>query len=161
MLPGFTDEFSSRAGLSCDDLRSDERKGNHVRWIRWAILSTDHVAMEPVRLDAIVYCNRAVRQRFGGRCTNSVTGQVIMFGGLADVNPINTWTYDGSTWTLQSPRFQLPWVYAASAVYDPLLSCVVLFGGSNGGIDQDSTWKWYGFISDWRPFVSAPTAATT
>ena len=87
--------------------------------------------------------------------TNTATGQVVMFGGLADVNPINTWTYDGTTWTLQSPRSQPPWVYGGAAVYDPLLSAVVLFGGGNGGVDQDSTWKWYGSIFDWRPFFRA------
>jgi hypothetical protein len=87
--------------------------------------------------------------------TNSVTGQVVMFGGLADVNPINTWTYDGTTWTLQSPRSQLPWVYGAGAAYHPLLSSIVVFGGGNGGVDQDSTWKWYGSIADWRQFFSA------
>jgi len=76
------------------------------------------------------------------------------------VNPINTWTYDGTTWTLQSPRSQLPWVYGAGAAYHPLLSSVVVFGGGNGGVDQDSTWKWYGSITDWRQFFSAqrPTA---
>ena len=86
--------------------------------------------------------------------TNPVTGQVVMFGGLASVNPINTWTYDGTTWTLQSPRSQLPWVYGGAAAYHPLLSAVVVFGGGNGGVDQDSTWKWYGSILDWRPFSS-------
>src|ERR1044071_6693333 len=87
--------------------------------------------------------------------TNSVTGQVVMFGGLADVNPINTWTYDGMTWTLQSPRTQLPWVYGAGAAYHPLLSSVVVFGGANGGVTPDTTWRWYGSISDWRQFFSA------
>jgi hypothetical protein len=87
--------------------------------------------------------------------TNTVTGQVVMFGGLADVNPINTWTYDGTTWTLQSPRSQPPLVYGGSAAFDPLLNAVVLFGGGNGGVDQDSTWKWYGSVSDWRPFFRA------
>ena len=38
--------------------------------------------------------------------TNTSTGQVVMFGGLADVNPNNTWTYDGTTWTMQSPAVQ-------------------------------------------------------
>ena len=42
-----------------------------------------------------------------------------MFGGLADVNPNNTWTYDGTTWTLQSPAVQPLLVYAASAAFDP------------------------------------------
>jgi hypothetical protein len=74
--------------------------------------------------------------------TNAFTGQVVMFGGLADVNPNNTWTYDGTTWTLQSPAVQPLLVYAASAAFDPGLQGVVLFGGGSGGIDQNTTWLW-------------------
>jgi len=80
---------------------------------------------------------------------NSVTGEVVLFGGLADVNPINTWTYDGTTWTLQSPPAQPDWVYAGSAAFDPNLNAAVLFGGGSGGIDQNTTWVWY-FRSLWR-----------
>ncbi len=32
---------------------------------------------------------------------NTLRNEAVLFGGLADVNPINTWTYDGKTWTLQ------------------------------------------------------------
>ena len=32
-----------------------------------------------------------------------------MFGGLADVNPNNTWTYDGAAWTQQSPAVNHSW----------------------------------------------------
>ena len=74
--------------------------------------------------------------------TNTSTGQVVMFGGLADVNPNNTWTYDGTTWTLQSPAVQPLLVYAASAAFDPGLQGVVLFGGGSGGVDQNTTWLW-------------------
>ena len=74
--------------------------------------------------------------------TNTSTGQVVMFGGLADVNPNNTWTYDGTTWTLQSPAVQPLLVYAASAAFDPSLQGVVLFGGGSGGVDQNTTWLW-------------------
>ena len=74
--------------------------------------------------------------------TNTSTGQVVMFGGLADVNPNNTWTYDGVTWTEQSPAVQPPLVYAASAAFDPGLQGVVLFGGGSGGEDQNTTWLW-------------------
>ena len=35
--------------------------------------------------------------------TNPTIDQVVLFGGLADVNPNNTWTYNGTTWTLMSP----------------------------------------------------------
>jgi galactose oxidase-like protein len=84
---------------------------------------------------------------------NAFTNQIVMFGGLADVNPINTWTYDGTTWTLQSPLNQPPWVYGGSSVFDPNLRAVVLFGGGSGGVDQNSTWTWRG--SDWRQFPTA------
>jgi hypothetical protein len=74
--------------------------------------------------------------------TNASTGQVVMFGGLADVNPNNTWTYDGTTWTLQSPAVQPLLVYGASAAFAPGLQGVVLFGGGSGGEDQNTTWFW-------------------
>lgn len=75
---------------------------------------------------------------------NNQTKQIVLFGGLGDVNPVNTWTYDGTTWTLESPPNQLPWVYGASAVFDPGIGTVILFGGGSGGVDQDSTWSWDG-----------------
>ena len=73
---------------------------------------------------------------------NGITGEVVLFGGLADINPVNTWTYDGKSWTLQFPRTQPQWVYAGSAAFDPNLKAVVLFGGGSGGIDQNTTWEW-------------------
>jgi len=73
---------------------------------------------------------------------NGITGEVVLFGGLAAINPVNTWTYDGTSWTLQFPRTQPPWVYAGSAAFDPNLKAVVLFGGGSGGIDQNTTWEW-------------------
>jgi hypothetical protein len=51
--------------------------------------------------------------------------EIVLYGGLADVNPLNTWTWDGSTWTLQSPTTQPLTVYGASGVYDPNLSAVL------------------------------------
>jgi hypothetical protein len=91
---------------------------------------------------------------------NPLTGEVVMFGGLADVNPINTWTYDGTTWTLQSPLVQPLWVYAGSAAFDPVAHAVVLFGGGSGGIDQDTSWLWGRGRSNWThlPAVQSPPA---
>src|SRR6266513_3056176 len=74
--------------------------------------------------------------------TNTLTGQVVMFGGLADVNPNNTWTYDGTNWTLQSPALQPLLVYGPSAAFDPGLQGVVMFGGASGGEEQNTTWLW-------------------
>jgi hypothetical protein len=86
--------------------------------------------------------------------TNTSTGQVVMFGGLADVNPNNTWTYDGTTWTLQSPAVQPLLVYAASAAFDPALQGVVLFGGGSGGVDQNTTWLWDQLGATWTQLVT-------
>jgi hypothetical protein len=87
--------------------------------------------------------------------TNTSTGQVVMFGGLADVNPNNTWTYDGTTWTLQSPAVQPPLVYGASAAFDPSLQGVVLFGGGSGGVDQNTTWLWDQVAATWTHLSTA------
>lgn len=79
---------------------------------------------------------------------NRVIKQIVMFGGLGDVNPFNTWTYNGTTWTMESPPTQPPLVYAGSAVFDPNLNAVLLFGGGNGGSGENSTWSWDG--SNWQ-----------
>ena len=92
--------------------------------------------------------------------TNTSTGQVVMFGGIADVNPNNTWTYDGTTWTLESPAVQPPLVRAASAAFDPALEGVILFGGRSGGVDQNTTWLWDQAGATWIQLspVQSPSA---
>src|SRR5437773_273209 len=82
--------------------------------------------------------------------TNPTSDQVVLFGGLADVNPNNTWTYDGTTWTLQSPCTQPLLVYAASAAFDPNINAVILFGGGSGGVDQNTTWQWFVAGGNWN-----------
>jgi hypothetical protein len=83
---------------------------------------------------------------------DSFTNEIVMFGGLADVNPINTWTYDGTTWTLRSPSDQPAWVYGSSSVFDPNIRGVVVFGGGSGGVDQNTTWVWR--FSNWQQLVT-------
>jgi hypothetical protein len=92
--------------------------------------------------------------------TNTSTGQVVMFGGIADVNPNNTWTYDGTTWTLESPAVQPPLVRAPSAAFDPVLEGVILFGGRSGGVDQNTTWLWDQAGATWVELspVQSPSA---
>ncbi len=81
--------------------------------------------------------------------------KVVIFGGLADVNPTNTWTWDGVTWTEENPSTQPPWSYYTPAAYDPALGEVVMFSGSSGTND---TWAWTG--SDWitLPATHSPSA---
>lgn len=70
--------------------------------------------------------------------------QVVLFGGLASVNPDNTWTYNGVTWIPHPGATQPPILYYTSAAFDPNLNAAVLFGGGSGGVDQDTTWAWTG-----------------
>ncbi|MEO5717232.1 MAG: kelch repeat-containing protein [Chthoniobacterales bacterium] len=88
---------------------------------------------------------------------NPRTKQAVIFGGLGSVNPVNTWTFDGHTWTMESPANQPLWVYASSTTFDQNLENVILFGGGSGGIDQDTTWQWTG--TNWEqlfPLQSPP-----
>jgi Galactose oxidase, central domain len=84
---------------------------------------------------------------------NYKSKQVVLFGGLGDVNPNNTWTYDDVTWTMESPASQPPLVYSATATFDPSLGSVLLFGGGNGGSGENTTWSWDG--STWTELFPA------
>src|SRR5437588_10798675 len=81
--------------------------------------------------------------------TNPIIDQVVLFGGLGDVNPNNTWTYGGNTWTLQSPVTQPPLVYAASAAFDPRIRQAIVFGGGSGDLVHDTTCGWVAPWPDW------------
>jgi Galactose oxidase, central domain len=83
--------------------------------------------------------------------------QIVLFGGLGDVNPYNTWTFDGKNWTMASPLTQPPLLYAASAVFDANLNATVLFGGGSGGIDQNATWSWTG--ANWEQLFPTQSPA--
>jgi hypothetical protein len=88
---------------------------------------------------------------------DSKTKRIVLYGGLTElVNPLNTWTYDGTTWTMEDPAMQPQTVYAASAAFDPNLG-VILFGGAIGGVAQGRSWSWTG--STWAelfPTLSPP-----
>jgi hypothetical protein len=85
--------------------------------------------------------------RAHGICTlNSVLKQVVMFGGLGDVNPNNTWTFDGADWTLQNPANQPIGRYYSGSAYDANAGGVVFFGAG-----YSDTWVWDG--SNWTQLV--------
>ena len=78
------------------------------------------------------------------------SGQVVLFGGLGEsYEPIeDTWTWDGSDWTKQSPANSPPARWQASMAYDPGSGEAVLFGGFSGSYEVlNDTWTWDG--SDW------------
>jgi hypothetical protein len=47
--------------------------------------------------------------------------QIVLYGGLADVNPLNTWTYDGTTWTTEVRRPLSPISRASSSSVGPMV----------------------------------------
>ena len=65
----------------------------------------------------------------------------------------NTWTWDGTDWTQQSPTAQPPTRYGAGSAFDPKLQMAVIFGGGVGGVDQNQTWAWTG--TDWTQLSTA------
>ncbi len=86
---------------------------------------------------------------------DAATGNVVLFGG-ADVTGHSlgdTWIWNGSTWTKQTPATSPPPQGQASMAYDAATGNVVLFGGDNLG----GTWVWNG--STWTkqaPATSPP-----
>ena len=79
-----------------------------------------------------------------------VRGRVVIYGGIASVNPINTWTFDGTDWQQESPAQQPDVSYDAASAWDPGLQMVVAWG------DSGTTWAWTG--SDWTavPTTTSP-----
>jgi plastocyanin len=70
-------------------------------------------------------------------------GQVVLFGGLdASGNTLgDTWTYNGTTWTQQSPAASPPARSDASMIYDAASGQVILFGGLDAsGNTLGDTW---------------------
>jgi uncharacterized protein (TIGR03437 family) len=71
-------------------------------------------------------------------------GKVVLFGGagstMVDLNLGDTWVWDGSTWTQESPMTSPPAENSHAMAYDSLHGQVVLFG-------RDGLWLWDG--SNW------------
>jgi hypothetical protein len=57
--------------------------------------------------------------------------------------PLNgTWTYNGNTWTRQSPSAAPPPRHNAVMAYDPTLNSLVLFGGTDDNTELADTWTY-------------------
>ena len=67
----------------------------------------------------------------GSMVNDPATGNVVLFGGITTGNAklADTWTWNGSTWTQQSPATSPSARYSTSMAYDSATGNVVLFGG--------------------------------
>lgn len=86
--------------------------------------------------------------------------KLVLFGGWdgADVITDETWTYDGTTWTKESPAHVPPARGEQAMAYDAKNGEVVMFGGNvSPGVDLNDTWVWNG--TDWtdKKPVDAPS----
>jgi hypothetical protein len=73
--------------------------------------------------------------------------KLVLFGGSVHGAPhrlADTWTYDGATWSKQSPPVSPPARTAASMAYDPTSGKLVLFGGDGISTVFGDTWTYDG-----------------
>ena len=95
---------------------------------------------------------------------DSAHGQVVLFGGHSNTTGndfSDTWVWDGSTWTQQSPQTSPPARQFPAMAYDSTHGQVVLFGGfaSAGSKILGDTWTWDG--KNWTqqsPAMSPPAS---
>jgi hypothetical protein len=79
-----------------------------------------------------------------GMAYDAATGRVVLFDGVPIAG--DTWTWDGTDWTQESPAHSPAARYSPGMAYDAATGQVVLFGGGNGKYLGD-TWTWTD--SDW------------
>lgn len=119
--------------------------GNLYRNETWQWTGTDWLRLHPKTVlwarGAAVVANDVAHKK------------VVIFGGLADLNPNNTWTWNGVNWKMESPATQPPLVYYIPGAYDPDLGRVVMFAGASR---QDATWTWTGDNWELVPALTPP-----
>jgi hypothetical protein len=107
-------------------------------------------------------CNTSMPSRRAGMVLSydAARQQTLLFGGFessgSDVYLGDTWTWDGSAWTLHTPPIAPSARVSAAAAYDPVTRLVYLFGGANGESELGDLWVWDG--STWQQVeaVSSP-----
>ena len=88
---------------------------------------------------------------------DSAHSQVVLFGGLrSDFSTLSneTWTWDGSIWTKQSPATTPPARTAHAMAYDTARGQVVMFAGAGASGYMNDTWVWDGV--NWTQKTSGP-----
>jgi hypothetical protein len=84
---------------------------------------------------------------YGAMAYDGLTGNVVLYGGCCGAVENyfgDTWTWNGTTWTQQSPPSP-PARYLASMAYDSASGNLVLFGGNDpAGAPYGDTWTYSG-----------------
>ncbi|HLK69186.1 MAG TPA: kelch repeat-containing protein [Bryobacteraceae bacterium] len=83
--------------------------------------------------------------------------EIVIFGGTTGASFLgDTWTWNGTNWTLRATAGPSPRDAGAMA-YDPVHGQIVMFGGFNGNAFLNETWTWDGGTGIWtqqRPLTS-------
>jgi hypothetical protein len=91
---------------------------------------------------------------------DSARGLTILFGGegIGTGNFLSdTWEWNGTTWTQESPTTSPSARDSSAMAYDAARGVTVLFGGNAQGVAQNDTWEWNG--TNWTqesPSTSPP-----
>ena len=87
------------------------------------------------------------------------TGNMILFSGASSSGFLgDTWTWDGTTWTEQSPATSPPARYGVPMADDPATGNIVLFGGQNNSSFLSDTWT---YPLQYTPTVSQSLSPTS
>jgi hypothetical protein len=94
------------------------------------------------------------------------SGLVVLFGGQGDggLDSLgDTWAWNGTTWTQQTPAMSPPSRAVAAMTYDANSGQMLLFGGNGNGVDLsffNDTWMWNGTTwTQLSPATSPPLTA--
>lgn len=119
--------------------------------------------------DGVAWVERTPLHRPGPRANATMTYDaarkvILLFGGDSATKPAaysaETWTWDGSDWTLMDPPVRPTPRSHAALTFDPIRSRAVLFGGLNDLSLFADTWEWDG--TSWAliaPTMPGPTAS--
>ena len=90
---------------------------------------------------------------------DAATGTEVLFGGSqGGTAQSDTWTWNGSAWTKQTPATSPGARYNASIAYDAAHQQVVLFGGISGSTALSDTWVWNGTTWTQKSVSTFPSA---
>jgi hypothetical protein len=134
-------------------------------WVLLATVFLSTVSTGFAQQPAWTQVNPATSPPFGyysGMVYDSARSQVVLFGGIdssvVSGPPYNysdeTWTWDGSKWTKQSPTHTPPARCCFGMAYDAARGQAVIFGGASPTGFLTDTWVWDGV--DWTQKADGP-----
>jgi hypothetical protein len=91
------------------------------------------------------------------------TGSIVLVGGVpSDDQQLETWTWDGSTWTKQGDVPNPSQSLVGMAALPALTTLVLVTAPTSGPLTSDDTWTWTG--ASWRldaPITALPVDGST